>query len=78
MSEETGEVNKYRGFIVFLASLQRIFELHRRIKLLNVEVDDVAMDELVETFREGVMLTLHVDMIMKLHHRFASMTACVV
>jgi N-acetylglucosaminyldiphosphoundecaprenol N-acetyl-beta-D-mannosaminyltransferase len=36
------------------------------VRLLNVDIDDVSMDELVETFREGVMLTLHVDMIMKL------------
>lgn len=36
------------------------------MRLLNVDVDDIAMDELVETFRRGVMLTLHVDMIMKL------------
>jgi exopolysaccharide biosynthesis WecB/TagA/CpsF family protein len=40
--------------------------MNRKVRLLNVDVDDVAMDELVETFREGVMLTLHVDMIMKL------------
>jgi exopolysaccharide biosynthesis WecB/TagA/CpsF family protein len=40
--------------------------MHRKVKLLNVEVDDVGMDELVENFRQGVMLTLHVDMIMKL------------
>lgn len=40
--------------------------MYRKVRLLNVEVDDVGMDELVETFREGVMLTLHVDMIMKL------------
>jgi len=39
-----------------------------RVKLLNVEVDDITMDELVETFREGLLLTLHVDMIMKLQH----------
>ncbi len=38
----------------------------RRIRLLNVDVDDVTMDELVESFREGTLLTLHVDMIMKL------------
>jgi N-acetylglucosaminyldiphosphoundecaprenol N-acetyl-beta-D-mannosaminyltransferase len=38
----------------------------RKVSLLNVCVDDVSMDELVETFRRGVMLTLHVDMIMKL------------
>lgn len=40
--------------------------MYRKVKLLNVEVDDVGMDELVDTFRQGVMLTLHVDMIMKL------------
>jgi exopolysaccharide biosynthesis WecB/TagA/CpsF family protein len=38
----------------------------RKIRLLNVDVDDVDMDELVENFRSGVMLTLHVDSIMKL------------
>lgn len=38
----------------------------RRVRLLNVEVDDVTMDELVESFREGMLLTVHVDMIMKL------------
>jgi len=37
-----------------------------RVRLLNVDVDDVTMDELVDTFREGTLLTLHVDMIMKL------------
>jgi N-acetylglucosaminyldiphosphoundecaprenol N-acetyl-beta-D-mannosaminyltransferase len=40
--------------------------MHSKVRLLNVDVDDIAMDELVETFRQGVMLTLHVDMIMKL------------
>lgn len=40
--------------------------MYRKVRLLNVDVDDVQMDELVETFRQGVMLTLHVDMIMKL------------
>jgi exopolysaccharide biosynthesis WecB/TagA/CpsF family protein len=40
--------------------------MRRRIRLLNAEVDDLTMDELVETFRQGVMLTLHVDSIMKL------------
>jgi N-acetylglucosaminyldiphosphoundecaprenol N-acetyl-beta-D-mannosaminyltransferase len=40
--------------------------LRRKVRLLNVDVDDVSMEELVETFRQGVMLTLHVDMIMKL------------
>ena len=40
----------------------------RRVRLLNVEVDDLTMDELVESFQEGLLLTLHVDMIMKLQH----------
>jgi len=40
--------------------------MNRKIRLLNVDVDDIGMDELVETFRRGIMLTLHVDMIMKL------------
>ena len=39
---------------------------YRKVRLLNVDVDDITMDELVENFRQGVMLTLHVDMIMKL------------
>ncbi len=38
----------------------------RRVRLLNVDVHDVTMDELVESFREGMLLTLHSDMIMKL------------
>ena len=37
-----------------------------RVRLLNVDVDNMTMDELVASFREGLMLTLHVDMIMKL------------
>jgi len=40
--------------------------MRQRVRLLNVDVDDVTMDELVANFRRGVMLTLHVDMIMKL------------
>jgi N-acetylglucosaminyldiphosphoundecaprenol N-acetyl-beta-D-mannosaminyltransferase len=39
---------------------------HPRVRLLNVDVDDITMDELVESFDEGLMMTLHVDMIMKL------------
>lgn len=38
----------------------------RRVPMLNAWVHDVTMDEVVERLREGVMLTLHVDMIMKL------------
>jgi exopolysaccharide biosynthesis WecB/TagA/CpsF family protein len=40
--------------------------MRARIQLLNVPVDDVTMEELLESFREGTLLTLHVDMIMKL------------
>jgi exopolysaccharide biosynthesis WecB/TagA/CpsF family protein len=40
--------------------------MYRKVRLLNVDVDDVTMDELVERFRHGVILTLHVDSIMKL------------
>ena len=38
----------------------------REVPMLNAWVHDVAMDDIVEHLREGVMLTLHVDMIMKL------------
>lgn len=37
-----------------------------RVKLLNAEVDDITMSELLDTFREGVILTLMVDNIVKL------------
>jgi exopolysaccharide biosynthesis WecB/TagA/CpsF family protein len=36
------------------------------VRLLNVDVDDVTMDELLDSFREGALLTLHADMLMKL------------
>jgi len=38
----------------------------RKVPLLNVFVHDVTMNEVVNEFDEGMMLTLHVDMIMKL------------
>ena len=38
----------------------------QKVRLLNVDVDDLTLDELVDTFKEGTLLTLHVDMIMKL------------
>lgn len=38
----------------------------QRIRLLNADIDNITMDELVDSFREGLLLTLHVDMIMKL------------
>jgi N-acetylglucosaminyldiphosphoundecaprenol N-acetyl-beta-D-mannosaminyltransferase len=40
--------------------------MHKRVRLLNIDVDNISMDELVGSFREGVLMTLHVDMIMKL------------
>lgn len=40
--------------------------MSRKVRLLNVEVDNITMDELVDTFRRGTLLTLHVDSIMKL------------
>jgi N-acetylglucosaminyldiphosphoundecaprenol N-acetyl-beta-D-mannosaminyltransferase len=41
-------------------------EKSSRVGLLNAEVDNISMEELVENFEEGMLLTLHVDMIMKL------------
>ncbi len=38
----------------------------RKVPLLNAFVHDVTMEEVVRDFDEGLMLTLHVDMIMKL------------
>ncbi|NCQ25080.1 MAG: glycosyltransferase [Rhodobacteraceae bacterium CG17_big_fil_post_rev_8_21_14_2_50_63_15] len=38
----------------------------RQVQMLNAWVHDVSLQDIVEHFREGVMLTLHVDMIMKL------------
>ena len=37
-----------------------------KTSMLNAFVHDISMDELVENFDEGLLLTLHVDMIMKL------------
>ncbi|WP_227271804.1 WecB/TagA/CpsF family glycosyltransferase [Roseobacter weihaiensis] len=37
-----------------------------RVEMLNAYVHDLSMEELVENFDEGLLLTLHVDMIMKL------------
>ncbi len=37
-----------------------------RVRLLNVEIDNISMDELINSFDKGLLLTLHVDMIMKL------------
>lgn len=38
----------------------------RRIPMLNAWVHDITMDELVEGLSDGLLLTLHVDMAMKL------------
>jgi exopolysaccharide biosynthesis WecB/TagA/CpsF family protein len=38
----------------------------RKVKLLNVYCHDITMDALVTDLRKGLLLTLHVDMIMKL------------
>jgi N-acetylglucosaminyldiphosphoundecaprenol N-acetyl-beta-D-mannosaminyltransferase len=43
-----------------------MYKSYNKIKLLNVQLDDIGMQELVETVTQGVVLTLHVDMIMKL------------
>jgi N-acetylglucosaminyldiphosphoundecaprenol N-acetyl-beta-D-mannosaminyltransferase len=40
--------------------------MYEKVRLLNVDVDNITMDELVGSFKEGCLLTLHVDMIMKL------------
>lgn len=37
-----------------------------QVSILNAVVDDISMDELVDDFDEGLLLTLHVDMLMKL------------
>lgn len=37
-----------------------------KVRLLNVDVDNITMNELLETFNQGMLMTLHVDMIMKL------------
>lgn len=37
-----------------------------KIRLLNVDIDNLTMQELLEQFSRGLLLTLHVDMIMKL------------
>ena len=38
----------------------------KRVQMLNAYVHDLSMDNLVANFTEGLMLTLHVDMAMKL------------
>jgi N-acetylglucosaminyldiphosphoundecaprenol N-acetyl-beta-D-mannosaminyltransferase len=38
----------------------------RKVRILNAAFDDITMEELLGSFREGMLLTMHVDMIMKL------------
>jgi N-acetylglucosaminyldiphosphoundecaprenol N-acetyl-beta-D-mannosaminyltransferase len=40
--------------------------MSKKVRLLNVDVDDLTLDELLDSFQQGMLLTLHVDMIMKL------------
>src|SRR3954471_14090304 len=40
--------------------------MRNRVRILNVDVDNLTMEELLSSFHEGMLLTLHVDMIMKL------------
>ena len=37
-----------------------------KIQILNVSVDNITMKELLDSFDQGLLMTLHVDMIMKL------------
>jgi exopolysaccharide biosynthesis WecB/TagA/CpsF family protein len=61
MSRSGSEVDRDQG-----APAEGVRPVRKRVRLLNVEVDDITMDELVESFHQGLLLTLHVDMIMKL------------
>lgn len=40
--------------------------VREKVQLLNVAVDNITQKELLQTFKKGMLLTLHVDMIMKL------------
>jgi len=48
------------------STMDRVDLKAREVPMLNAWVHDVSMDDIVEHLREGVLLTLHVDMIMKL------------
>ncbi len=39
---------------------------YEQVEVLNAAIDNITMDELVNDFSEGLLLTLHVDMLMKL------------
>lgn len=44
----------------------RLGDSYPRVDIMNAYVHDISMDELIEKFDRGLLLTLHVDMIMKL------------
>ncbi len=65
--EGLGDCNAWRSRgVAVTGTVSHVYPARRRVRFLNVEVDDITMDELVDSFREGLLLTLHVDMIMKL------------
>lgn len=39
---------------------------YEKVKFLNIDVDNITMDELLGSFQRGLLLTLHVDMLLKL------------
>jgi exopolysaccharide biosynthesis WecB/TagA/CpsF family protein len=39
---------------------------YEKIRLLNADIDNITMDSLIHSFTSGILLTLHVDMIVKL------------
>lgn len=45
---------------------QRLGDAYPRVQLMNAYVHDISMDDLIQQFDHGLLLTLHVDMIMKL------------
>lgn len=44
----------------------RLGDAWPRVQILNVHVHDIGMDELLDTLTQGMLLTLHTDMLMKL------------
>jgi N-acetylglucosaminyldiphosphoundecaprenol N-acetyl-beta-D-mannosaminyltransferase len=52
--------------VINRATREKITRTAKKVQLLNVDVDDITLDELVDSFQEGLLLTLHVDMIAKL------------
>lgn len=64
---EDGLISKrHEGKPVTLPGTSAISRPLRKVPILNAFVHDVTMDELVENFDRGRLLTLHVDMLIKL------------